>query len=732
MDGRAPEAVAGVKSTALVSLVESVNAVWEEGALPADVQRKLLKLTSGKATFGTKAGTVAFTGPSEFYLELPDRITLQLGKVEVDFNDRTEVDAPFGLALIDGHTVVESLPTGMTANVVRGTLTLQSPSREEWKLGRGDFRLLTSIGQLFEWHILIDRHSSTLAINGETIAIPPRSFSTRAAKEVSDALSALIARVQGRRLEARGLLSIDGVPRIYNRVNQIPQARTIAIESIAQADAVREALRKASKKSKRGTKLNLLSGKPLLPTGWGESIEDTVARALKAPEAMTPFAGSPRMQTMTPAALTSQLMTAPTVEIYHLNSEGVAQIRTVGRMANLTAVSTAPPREPLFEMLPSRPDLQGLPYQKGKDCLLSVPDRNAMAMISRLHASMGTNFTTMSLLRQAPSPTLVAGMCQIMQAKSDANRLAMTHMLRVIGSEQAVGNLVRRATFDLNPLIRDVAVTSLVGHESEIRHELLKTLRYPWAPAAMHAAEALVRLDDKDSVDELVDMLDLPHPSAPQRIDGHWVTRELVAINHMQNCLLCHPPSTSPRDLMRTAIPLPPMVFTGKSDDEDGNETMPLVVAPPPPRTYYGRVIPPRTPAPSTARGPRRLSVEGFVRADIAYLRQDFSIATQTSAYKPWPTLQRFDFLVRTRRLTSQERAVAKVEAQLLGHEYPQKKAVLFALQHLTGLTLGADSGLWRTALLQWKAERTKQRKAKEREREKDRIKKPMKKAVAV
>jgi len=64
---------------------------------------------------------------------------------------------------------------------------------------------------------------------------------------------------------------------------------------------------------------------------------------------------------------------------------------------------------------------------------------------------------------------------------------------------------------------------------------------------AEHSAEALVRLDDWESVPELIEMLDMPHPQAPVEVDGKLVQRELVAINHMKNCLLCHPPSVNSR-----------------------------------------------------------------------------------------------------------------------------------------------------------------------------------------
>ena len=39
-------------------------------------------------------------------------------------------------------------------------------------------------------------------------------------------------------------------------------------------------------------------------------------------------------------------------------------------------------------------------------------------------------------------------------------------------------------------------------------------LRYPWPPAAEHAAEAIVNLGDTDAIGDLRKLVDLPDPSA--------------------------------------------------------------------------------------------------------------------------------------------------------------------------------------------------------------------------
>ncbi len=75
----------------------------------------------------------------------------------------------------------------------------------------------------------------------------------------------------------------------------------------------------------------------------------------------------------------------------------------------------------------------------------------------------------------------------------------------------------------------------------------------------------------------------------------------------------------------------------------------------------------------------------GFVRADVTYLKQDFSIAQEVIKADPWPKLQRFDFFVRTREATLAEIALANTPKAIeeRNQESPQRWAVLNALQGL-------------------------------------------------
>jgi hypothetical protein len=252
----------------------------------------------------------------------------------------------------------------------------------------------------------------------------------------------------------------------------------------------------------------------------------------------------------------------------------------------------------------------------------------------------------------------------MLQAEDPSIRWQLVKVMESVPGPEASTVLARRATFDLAADVREAAVKALEGRpRKEYRPQLLAALRYPWPPAADHAAEALVALGDREAVPALRELLDQPDPRAPFRgRDGKWVVSEVVRINHLGNCLLCHAPSTSPRDPVRGFVP---------------SRDRPL------PQAYYaGR------------------SGGDFVRADVTYLRQDFSVSEPVKDHGPWPAVQRFDYLVRTRELTPVERAALPAAAADAGAArqgaadravpctYPQREAVLFALRHLTE---GAD-----------------------------------------
>jgi hypothetical protein len=141
------------------------------------------------------------------------------------------------------------------------------------------------------------------------------------------------------------------------------------------------------------------------------------------------------------------------------------------------------------------------------------------------------------------------------------------------------------------------------------------------------------------------------------------VVRELVRVNHLRNCMLCHAPATSTNDPVRGLVPEP---------------GQPL---PPPTTPYYG--------------GDRGI----FVRADITYLKQDFAVPQPVAKAEPWPAFQRYDYLVRIRTRYLGEEDLLQWFGAKKSDSYPQREAVLFALRELTGRDLGESASAWRRML---------------------------------
>src|SRR5262249_16941473 len=148
--------------------------------------------------------------------------------------------------------------------------------------------------------------------------------------------------------------------------------------------------------------------------------------------------------------------------------------------------------------------------------------------------------------------------------------------------------------------------------------------RYPWPAVADHAADAFVALNDYRAVRELKNILNEPDPRAPFSDEGAMKVRELVRINHLRNCLLCHAPSKSENEPIRAQVPKP-------------------AAALPPIDQYY----------PPSGAGI-------LVRADVTYLKQDFAVLQPVAGAPPWPDMQRFDFVVRVRLATAEELAAAE------------------------------------------------------------------------
>ena len=89
------------------------------------------------------------------------------------------------------------------------------------------------------------------------------------------------------------------------------------------------------------------------------------------------------------------------------------------------------------------------------------------------------------------------------------------------------------------------------------------------------------------------------------------------------------------------------------------------------------------------------------VRVDVTYLRQDFSVKLPVLGADPWPEMQRFDFVVRTRAISEEEAQAYRtlLEPRQPGLLSPYHRAALYALREMTGLDTAPTAEAWRKLL---------------------------------
>jgi hypothetical protein len=270
-------------------------------------------------------------------------------------------------------------------------------------------------------------------------------------------------------------------------------------------------------------------------------------------------------------------------------------------------------------LLEVRPDLAYLPLRKGNACRLNAQSGATLDVLSRkLHALLDVAAPQNGKGRR-PTPTLLGEilheqrrgrrpewlraqaipvLLQILMHEDAPVRRMLVELLADIPGDAGSVALAQRALYDLSPEVRELALGALKSRpREEYRQVLTGGLRYPWAPVADHAAEALVFLDDQDDVPLLVTLLKKPDPALPVAATGSRpYLRELVQIDHSANCMMCHAPSASGSDPARG--PVPGLIAIGGGGGQGGGRWS----------------------------GGGGASVNSFfVRADIAYLRQDFS-----------------------------------------------------------------------------------------------------------
>jgi hypothetical protein len=271
------------------------------------------------------------------------------------------------------------------------------------------------------------------------------------------------------------------------------------------------------------------------------------------------------------------------------------------------------------------------------------------------------------------TPARIAALMQVLAPEAPKLRLGLVNYLSGIAHVEATKALARLAIFSVEEEVRQAAVESLkVRRERDYTDILVQGMRYPWPAVARQSADALIKLERTDLVPQLVALLDEPDPRAPvmKETEGKSVPviKELVRVNHHRSCLLCHAPGNAGgvgSDTLTAAVPLP------------------------------------GEPLPRPSEGYDNSSPDLLVRIDVTYLRQDFSVRQAVADASPWPEMQRFDFLVRTRELTAEEadRYREQFAKQEPGRPSPYQRAALVALRELTGKDTEPTAEGWRKLL---------------------------------
>jgi hypothetical protein len=356
----------------------------------------------------------------------------------------------------------------------------------------------------------------------------------------------------------------------------------------------------------------------------------------------------------------------------------------------------------MLAMLDKRADLRGMPFLMGEECRTREDQARVFSHVAEavqqalrgVKANDNDNlgdglsafsiatldskqFTAMRANQEMVHRAMVAALTQILMPESELIRVKLARGLATIPHADASKALARLALFSPEDDVRAAAIEGLkLRRERDYTDVLVQGFHYPLPAVAKRSAEALVKLECKDVLADLVDVLERPDPRLPvtEKRAGQEVTtvRELVKVNHHRNCLLCHAPGNTdntPEGVLKVAVPLP---------------TEPL-------------------PKPSDGGGYQKAppTSDMVVRLDMTYLRQDFSLMMPVADAHPWPDLQRFDFLVRTRPLTPEDMAAyeARREAEEPGRPSAYHRAALFALRELTGRDAEPTASAWRKLL---------------------------------
>jgi hypothetical protein len=367
-----------------------------------------------------------------------------------------------------------------------------------------------------------------------------------------------------------------------------------------------------------------------------------------------------------------QLMDVPTVAL----DSTAARIESL-EVITATGEALARKRtehDATLTLLERRWDLVGLPLRRGKACRLTPPAATHLdqcagelrLILDRVDSLRNLDHDgpkSNKWLRAESAPVL---MQMLMAGNSEVRVVLADHLTRIEG-KTASEALAQLALFDLDPAVRAKATTALASRPArDYQAALLRGFEHPWPTVAAHAAEALVALKRKDAVVDLVKLLERPDPRAPYHKPGssRSYVRELVRVNHLQNCLLCHPASFDVKDKVRGLVPETHLAIDSV------------------PSRYY---------APQPGRT--------FVRADVTYLKQDFSVMLEVANPGLWPRMQRFDFFVRERLAEAGDYRPAGAGPS------EQHRWMLAALRDLTRHNAGLAVADWKRFVLGQPAE---------------------------
>src|SRR5476649_1230866 len=115
---------------------------------------------------------------------------------------------------------------------------------------------------------------------------------------------------------------------------------------------------------------------------------------------------------------------------------------------------------------------------------------------------------------------------QVLGHEDGKTRLALVKHLEVLTVVEATRALAKLAIFSAEAEVRTAAVDALKNRNAkDYTNVLTDGLKYPWPAVAERSAEAIVKLEHKDLVPNLIDVLDAPDPREPQsqEIDGKKV-----------------------------------------------------------------------------------------------------------------------------------------------------------------------------------------------------------------